>query len=231
MKRVLITGANRGIGLEFVRQLAKKNNEIFACCRNPESAEDLKQLAEKYNNIQVLKLDINEQNSVAALVQNCSGKPIDWLINNAGIYGGQSTQQLGNIDEEEFISVMTTNCLKTLKLTEALLPNIKSSTDKLIVTISSVMGSISESIGGVYSYRASKAALNCVMRALALDVMDEGIKVLLLHPGWVQTQMGGENALISTSLSVEKMLHEIESNKDNAHAECLRRFDGQNAPW
>lgn len=226
MKTALITGANKGIGLEFVRQLKNKGYYIFGCCRNPAKANELNELADE-----VIQLDVTNDNDIESLKQILNHRPIDLLVNNAGITG-QSGVTIGNVDRENFISVLNVNCISVVKLSDALLPNIQSSEEKNILVVSSRMGSIGDnSSGRSYAYRASKAALNCVMRSFAIDVKAMGIHVMLIHPGWVKTDMGGENALVDVQTSVVGMLNQATKKFSKSYADVLYRFDGEVVEW
>ncbi|MBA2655883.1 MAG: SDR family oxidoreductase [Tatlockia sp.] len=231
MRTVLITGANRGLGLEFTRQLAEQNIQVIATCRQPAKADLLKQLAKAYPNILIAKLDVGNDNSIAELITTLGDTAIDWLINNAGIAGEQGVT-VGNINRDNFLKVIDVNCLGPLKLSEAFLPNLLMGEDKLIVTISSIMGNISTNNSGrSYAYRASKAALNCTMHSLALDVAETGIQVLTLHPGWVKTDLGGVEADLDAEDSVSGMLQVIEAKKADCHAEVMYDYAGNIVPW
>ena len=226
MKNALITGANKGIGLEFVRQLKSKGYAVLGCCRHPEKAHELNELADE-----VFQLDVTNDQNIAALKQTLNNRPIDLLVNNAGISGEQGVT-IGNINRENFINVFNVNCISVVKLSEALLPNLLASEEKNILVVSSRMGSISDNDSGKsYAYRASKAALNCVMRSFAIDVKAQGIHVMLIHPGWVKTDMGGTNALIDAQTSVEGMLKQAEKQFSKSHAAILHRFDGGVVAW
>jgi short-subunit dehydrogenase len=226
MKNALITGANKGIGLEFVRQLKNKGYYIFGCCRHPEKANELHELADE-----VIQLNVTNDNDIASLQRTLNDRPIDLLVNNAGISGNQGVT-IGNVDRENFINVLNVNCISVVKLSDALLPNLQLSDEKNILVISSRMGSISDNDSGrSYAYRASKAALNCVMRSFAIDVKAKGINVMLIHPGWVKTDMGGINALIDVQTSVEGMLNQAEEQFSKSHADMLHRFDGEVVAW
>lgn len=230
MKTILITGANRGIGLEFARQLSL-HHRVIATCRNPDAAHDLQKLAQQSSGLSVYPLDVLEDASIKSLSAQLAHYPIDWLINNAGI-AGMSGVTVGNIERENFLQVLNTNCLSVLKVSEAFLPQLKASRDKLIICISSRMGSIAENEEGrSYAYRASKAALNCAMRSFAIDVAPQGIQVLLLHPGWVQTSLGGPNGPTPPPVSVKNMLGVIDSCRKMSHAEVLHSYDGSLIPW
>lgn len=231
MKAVLISGANRGIGLEFVKELAARGMRIFATCRHPGDAEALQQLSQSNENISIHQLDVTKDEHIQDLAKQLSETPIDWLINNAGI-GGEKGVTIGNIDRENFLHVLDVNCVGALKLSDALLPQIKKSQDKLIICISSRMGSISDNdTGQRYAYRTSKAALNCAMRSFALDVEKDDVNVMLLHPGWVETDLGGEEALLTPEQSVSSMLEVIDRHKADSHAEVLLRYDGGKIDW
>lgn len=231
-KTILITGANRGIGLEFVRQLCEtKDTDIIACCRDPKNAAELSRLAEHNNHISIFKLDVTDDAQIKNLAEKLQDKPLDWIINNAGVSGDQGVSA-GNIDRNNFLKVLNVNCLSPLKICDSFLTNLKKGRDKLIVCISSQMGSISDNkTGRSYAYRTSKAALNCAMRSFAIDCEVEGIKVILLHPGWVQTDMGGNEALIDVQTSVSGMLRTIQAKKDSSHGDKLYTFDGKVIDW
>lgn len=231
METVLITGSNRGIGLEFVKQFLAKEKRVIACCRRFKQAMDLQDLAKNNNLLSIYELDVCDETQIAKVAKELSPKPIDILINNAGIYGERRVE-LGNIERSNFLKVMDVNCLGTLKVAEAFAPHVGKSQRKIMVTISSQMGSITDnSSGGSYAYRASKAALNAVMRSFALDVQNIGIKAMTLHPGWVKTDMGGHNALISAKQSVTGMIEQIDRYGADDHAEVFRRFDGKTIQW
>ncbi len=231
MKRIVITGANRGIGFEFVRQLSQHNYQVLACYKDPEHCDDLKLFCKLNSNVQPLQLDVSNDMSIRGLAKELGDQPIDWLINNAGIQGEHGVT-IGNIDRANFINLMNVNCFGALKLSEKLLPNLQNGQDKLIVAISSALSSISEhQIGRSYAYRSSKAALNCVMRSFAQDAMQFNIKAMVLNPGWVKTRIGGPKAPIDVQTSVSGMLNVIEKYKENSHAEVMRSFDDTTIKW
>jgi len=226
---VLISGASRGLGLEFTQQYAEAGWHVIACCRTPDDAVELQKLHKKYRSIAIMPLDITSASSVENLSTALAGKPIDLLINNAGIYG-QPHQQLGNLDIQDLIHVYATNAIAPLKLSEALIENIKNSKLKTIVSITSLMASITDNhSGGAYSYRASKAALNMMMKTLSNDLENFGIRVLLLHPGWVQTDMGGAKAPLEAAVSVAGMRKVIEATIDVTG--CFFDYQGRSLLW
>ena len=227
MKTALVTGANRGLGLEFAHQLKNKGYHVIGCCRQPSAAKELHSIANE-----VIQLDVTNDQDINALKNTLAHRPIDLLVNNAGI-SGESGVTLGNVDRENFINVLNVNCISVIKLSDALLDNLLLSEEKSIIVISSRMGSIADNDRGKsYAYRASKAALNCVMRSFAIDVQEKGVKVILMHPGWVRTRMGGNDAIIDAYTSVEGILKQAELHLPHSHADKVHRFDGDGIiPW
>jgi len=226
--RVLITGANRGLGLEFARQYAQNGWQVLACCRAPQLADALQALAKTHSNIQVLALDVADFAQIDALAQQLINIEIDLLINNAGIYPDSSST---HINTNDWLDAFTVNSISPYKITTALSPHVAKSRLKKIATLTSKMGSIDDNTsGGSYIYRSSKAAANMVMKSLSIDLQPLGISVVTLHPGWVQTDMGGSNALIDTKTSVTGMRRVI----DHLSLATTGRFiayDGQPIPW
>jgi NAD(P)-dependent dehydrogenase (short-subunit alcohol dehydrogenase family) len=226
MPTVLVTGANRGLGLEFVRQYATDGWRVHACCRAPQKAGELKEVA---GDVTVHPLDVADTASVAALARALHGESIDVLVNNAGVYGRR--QSLGRIDYDEWLDVLRTDTLAPVALTEALLPNLERGEGKRVALITSQMGSIADNTsGGVYAYRSAKAALNAAGRSLAVDLKPGGIIVLLLHPGWVRTDMGGSGGKIDAAESVAALRDGIADAKP-AHSGRFFRYDGREIPW
>lgn len=227
-KTVLITGANRGIGLEFVRQYANKGWHVIATCRQPDQAEALQTLVS--DKIQVLPCDIADQKSVSCLSEQLKDVALDCLINNAGAYSSKG-ERFDNVTAENMLAVFRTNTLGTLAVCQAFEPQLRKGEDKLIVVISTKVSSIADNrSGGSYSYRASKTALNMVMKNVAIDLADTGIHVLLLHPGWVKTEMGGPNALITVEESVAGMCNVVGDARQYASPSFMD-YSGQEIPW
>jgi NAD(P)-dependent dehydrogenase (short-subunit alcohol dehydrogenase family) len=206
MPSTLITGANRGIGLEFARQYLADNWQVYASYRDPSSASELRRMADgSGGKLQVLSMDVGDLASVKAAALELQGKPIDLLLNNAGI-GGPRGQTIGNIDYETWARVLEVNTLGPMRVAEAFVDNVARSERKLIVTITSGMGSIGDNAsGGAFAYRSSKAAVNMVMRSLAIDLASRGITCVVMNPGWVQTDMGGPHARLTAAESVAAM--------------------------
>lgn len=231
MTTILITGANRGLGLEFCKQYAQENWNVIACCREPEKATDLTKLANEFSNISVLRLNVSDLNQIDQLAKQLDGIAIDVLLNNAGIYGDESGHGFGNLDYEQWQKNMTVNVFAPVKLTEALLPNLQRGEQKKVVAMSSLMGSIEDNgSGGSILYRSSKSALNSAMKSIAIDNKQKEIAILILHPGWVKTDMGGSNAPMEIQESVSKMRETIANFTLEQSGEFLR-YDGKQLPW
>jgi NAD(P)-dependent dehydrogenase (short-subunit alcohol dehydrogenase family) len=227
MASVLITGANRGLGLAFVRSYAGDGWKVHACCRQPEKAKTLKQVE---GDVEIHRLDVTDGLSVAALTRGLGDEPIDVLINNAGLFGPRKGR-LGNIAYDDWLQVFETNVLAPLRVTEKFLEHVAASERKLIVNISSKMGSITATSGGnQYIYRSSKAALNMVSKNLAIDLRDKGISVIAVHPGWVRTDMGGPDADLSPEDSVAGMRNIIDSAGPQQSGRFFS-YNGEELPW
>lgn len=206
MTTVLVTGANRGLGLEFCRQYAQAGWKVLACCREPAKAAQLLALAEHYPALSLHALDVGDFAGIDALAGELDGESIDVLLNNAGIYGDTARHGFGALDYSRWRETLTVNSLAPVKMAEAFLPQVARSQRKLIVAITSLMGSMSDnSSGGSILYRSSKAALNAAMKTLSIDLRDRGVGVLILHPGWVKTDMGGDNAPTDAAESIAGM--------------------------
>ncbi|CCN33106.1 putative Carbonyl reductase [Vibrio nigripulchritudo SO65] len=209
MSHVVITGANRGIGLALVKQYLALNWTITATYRSEETAQDLIELAETNPQLTAQLLDVTDYNAVSELATQLG--TVDMLINNAGYYGPKG-YGFGNTDPEEWRKVIEINTIAPLKLVELLYDNLKASDTKTVICVSSKVGSMAENTsGGGYIYRSSKAALNSVVKSLHNDLSAQGFKVAAVHPGWVLTEMGGPNALITTEVSAEGLVKVIAS--------------------
>jgi NAD(P)-dependent dehydrogenase (short-subunit alcohol dehydrogenase family) len=227
--RIVVTGANRGIGLELVRQLKARGDEVHACAREPEKATELRTLG-----VRVHQLDVRDANSVRALKASLGDQPVDVLFNVAGVNGGpkQSIRQM--TDDLELRDVMDTfdvNAVGALRVAVALLPNIRRGSAKKIVHLTSGMGSIADNgSGGYYAYRMSKAALNMASKSLAVDLKGEGIISFVINPGWVQTDMGGRGAPVTVGDSVAAILRETDKATLADSGEFLN-WKGNRYPW
>jgi NAD(P)-dependent dehydrogenase (short-subunit alcohol dehydrogenase family) len=226
MPTVLITGANRGIGLEFARSFAADGWTVHACCRQPDKAPGLKALA---GEVAVHRLDVTDGLQVAGLARELADQPIDLLLNNAGIYGPRTG--FGETDYDAWAPVFRVNTMAPLRMAERFVAQVARSERRLIVNISSRMGSIGDNAGGGgYIYRSSKAALNMVVKSLSVDLAGRGIAVVAFHPGWVRTDMGGHEAAIAAAESVAGMRAVIErlGPADNGK---FFNYDGAEIPW
>jgi NAD(P)-dependent dehydrogenase (short-subunit alcohol dehydrogenase family) len=231
MTTILITGANRGLGLEFVRQCGALGWRILACCRIPDRAAELKQLAAASpERVTLHRLDVADRPQIETLAKDLRNEPIDILLNNAGIYTPEGSE-FGHIDYDAWAEVFAVNAMGPMKMAECFLENVARSERKLILGMSSQMGSIAETnYGGHYLYRSSKAALNMVVKCLSHDLRDRGITAVVLNPGWVQTDMGGANAPLKPLESIRGMLQVINrlGPKDSGK---FFSYDGSEVPW
>ena len=227
---ILITGTNRGIGLEFVKHYLKNNEKVIATYRNKNSAKDLLELKNTTSNLSLVELDVSNPNSINEFSSKITDQSIDTFINNAGVFGPRNTK-FGNFNAKEWLDVFNINTIAPLLITQKILKNLRLGKNKKLIFISSKVGSIEENTGGgMYIYRSSKTALNQVIKSLSIDFKDENFIVAALHPGWVQTDMGGPNALIDKKTSVKGMTRVIDSLilKNSGR---FYNYDGSSIPW
>lgn len=231
MSTLLITGANRGLGLEFVKQYAAEGWNVLACCRNPAEATELQRIADASpGRVTLYALDVAELGMIDTLAQQLRGTPIDLLINNAGIYPDRQGG-FGSTDYDAWILAFIVNTMAPLKMAEAFISNLELGQGKTIATVGSKMGSVADNTsGGAYLYRSSKSAANSVVKSLAHDLARRGIRAVILHPGWVKTDMGGPSALIDAKTSIAGMRRTLEQLTD-ADSGCFLGFDGTHIPW
>ncbi|MCX4028609.1 SDR family oxidoreductase [Endozoicomonas sp. SM1973] len=227
---VLITGANRGLGLEAVKQYSEAGWQVIATCRAPDSAIELNQLAKASQSVSVYQLDMNDLKSMTLLAQQLDQQAVDLLWCNAGVYGPKGVG-LGEITADVWMDTLKVNTVAPLLLVQQFLPHIRRSQQKTIALMTSKMGSMGDNTsGGSYIYRSSKAGLNAVGKSLAEDLHSESIKVVLLHPGWVKTDMGGPSGLIDVTTSIKGLRQVVElltlENSGSFYA-----YDGQEIPW
>jgi NAD(P)-dependent dehydrogenase (short-subunit alcohol dehydrogenase family) len=232
MRNLFITGANRGIGLELTRRSLERGDRVFAACRSPENAAQLNYLQERHSDrLLVLPLDVTSGLAITSAVATVQGLSdhLDILFNNAGVAGDESS--LGRVEASELLDTYATNAVAPLMIAQACLPLLRRGKRPVIANITSRMGSIADNgSGGYYGYRASKAALNMLNASLALDLADQGIIAVVLHPGWVRTDMGGAGATLSVEQSVEGLLVVV----DGLGPEDSGRFlswEGEEIPW
>ena len=227
---ILITGANRGIGLELCEQFAVDGWRVLACCRNPADAGDLQALSQGQASIEVFALDVTDHQQLAALAGQLAGRPIDILLNNAGIYGPRGVD-FGDVEAESWREVLEVNTIAPMMLVQALIDQVEASEQKLVAMISSKVGSIADNgSGGGYLYRSSKTALNQVVKSLSIDLAGRGVAVISLHPGWVRTDMGGPNGEISTAESVAGLKAILQAAGLDQSGRFLE-YNGDQIPW
>jgi NAD(P)-dependent dehydrogenase (short-subunit alcohol dehydrogenase family) len=230
MTTVLVTGANRGLGLEFARQYAHEGASVFACCREPRRAGALNALAkEAPGKITVHQVDVADEQSVAKLKKEIGSAPIDIVINNAGVYG-PNHQNAANMDFAGWEETLRINTLGPLRITQAFLANLKAGGEKKVIAITSGMGSIAESSGGYIAYRTSKAGLNMLMHSLAIELKSDGIIAIPLNPGWVKTDMGGSSAPLTPATSISRM-RKLISELQPSDSGKFASHDGREIPW
>ncbi|MDP6653803.1 MAG: SDR family oxidoreductase [Gammaproteobacteria bacterium] len=230
MATALITGCNRGIGLEFVKQMLARGDRVLGACRNPQAALELNALSNSSDELKLFELDVSSQQSMEELPGALQEQPIDIFINNAGVYGPRDSV-FGNVGTGDWIDVLQINSMAPVILTQLLIDNLRQGDGKKLVYITSKMGSIDDNKGGgSYVYRSSKAALNAVVKSIAVDLGNAGFSAAVLHPGWVLTDMGGPNALIDVSTSVSGMLKVIDY-MDAGNSGSFFNYDGSIIPW
>lgn len=221
---VLITGANRGLGLELARQYRDKNYHVIATARNPKKASELNALG-----VQVEQLDVTNQSSIIDLKKKLKNQPIDILINNAGVL--VRDQRIEDVDLDDLTNTIAVNTIGPFRVTQALLPNLYSGKSKTIINITSQLGSITNNNStGLISYRASKAGLNQISRSMSNELHPQGFIVAMIHPGWVRTDMGGASATYSPRESVTKVIKVIDNLKPNDSSKFFD-LNGQELPW
>lgn len=224
MATVLVTGAGRGIGLEFSAQYAADGHTVLACCRAPDRATALKRTG---GDIRILQMDVTDRNAVTECASEITG-PVDILVVNAGIgVGGEG--EFGSLDYEAWKNFINVNLFGAVATCEAFSPHLRKSRGKIAV-ISTKMASIADASGGSMAYRTSKTALNMATRVIAAALAPAGIAVGIFHPGWVATDMGGQNALIDTATSVRGLRARIDGIPVTPSPEFLS-YDGKRIPW
>lgn len=231
MPSILVTGGNRGLGLEWCRQYAAEGWRVFATCRHPEAAADLQALAHQHHLVSLHHLDVTLAESVYALHAELRDQAIDVLVNNAGVYL-EKYAPAGSLRYDDWAETLAVNTLGAMRVTETLLDLVAASRRRLVVAISSHMGAIAEiAAPGDYYYRSSKAALNAAMKGLSLAVRERAVGVLILHPGWVKTRMGGwQAARLTPEESVTGMRRLVEGYQP-AMSGRFFRYDGSEIPW
>lgn len=231
MPTIMVTGSNRGLGFEFAKQYAADGWRVFAACRRPTSADSLRLLAERSRGlVEVVTMDVTDLQSVKHAAVQVGDVAIDILINSAGI-GGKPDQRAGNVDYKSWAAVFDVNTMGPLRVTETFIDHLARSERKLVVTITSGMGSLTDNTsGGSIAYRSSKAAVNMVMRSVAIDFVSRGVACVLVSPGWVKTDMGGPGASIPPTESVTALKRLIET-LGPAQSGKFFHYDGREYSW
>jgi NAD(P)-dependent dehydrogenase (short-subunit alcohol dehydrogenase family) len=231
MPTILITGASRGLGLEFARQYLAEGYAVIAACRHPGKAQALHQLERDFKGVlTVIELDVADSASVKQAAARVAVSTIDILVNCAGVIGAQG-QTIGSLDYDDWTQVLEVNVMGPARVCEAFLDRVAHSDRRLIITITSGMGSLADNTsGGFIPYRTSKAAVNMLMRSAAIDLKPRRITCVVLNPGWVKTDMGGPDAKLSPEESVGAMRRLIAKlgPKDSGR---FYNYDGREYPW
>lgn len=247
MKSILITGCNRGLGLGIVKHLLRLSsppNTIIATCRNLEKAEELRNIAESNKNVHILQLDVKEFNKYDEFVNKLSNivkeDGLNVLFNNAGM--SPKFTRLNLVKSDQLLEAYLTNTMAPIMLSKSVGPLLKKAAKSnkagpmgvqkaAIINMSSMLGSVElNTTGGLYPYRCSKAALNIASKSLSLDLKDDGILVTCLHPGWVKTDLGGNNAPMEINDSVSSIV-KLLYNLNEQHNGGFYDFDGKSMPW
>jgi NAD(P)-dependent dehydrogenase (short-subunit alcohol dehydrogenase family) len=236
MPTVLVTGANRGLGLEFTRQYCDAGWQVIATCRDPAGAAELQALRSQHPGLEIEVLDVGDFATIDALAARLAGRPMDVLLNNAGVFGPKPgaeqdlRQNFGSMDYEVWTEVLRVNLMAPMKMAEAFVDHVAASTQKKIVAISSTEGSSPNAKGGIYAYRTSKAALNMLMQNLAPDLAPRGIVTAAFCPGWIRTRMGGPRAPLEAPPSIAGLRRVIDGlTPENSGKFWL--WTGERLPW
>jgi len=228
---ILITGANRGIGLELSRVFSQYDWDVIACCRKPDEALALESIqAASEGRLKIKQLDVTSDEQISKLAADLTQKNLDILLNNAGIFGPEQ-QDFGFMDENLWLETYRVNTIGPYKLSRALLDNVARSQRRIIATITSEMGSMANnSSGDYYAYRSSKAAANMVVKNLSLDLHRKSITCVALHPGWVRTRLGGSRAPLSPEESAAGLFKILTSLEEKNNGSFLD-YQGRHIPW
>jgi len=249
-KNVFITGCNRGIGLELSKHVLDrlKPENLIVTCRDPGVATELNELASKYGNLHVVKLDVRDTEKYADVVAKVDeitgGEGINLLINNAGVLTSNPPQNsIFALEKDNLLYHLEVNTVAPIMLTKAFLPLLEKASVRVggsspvgigkatILNISTKVASIEDnSGGGMYCYRSSKTALNMLTKCMSLELKEKGILTALMHPGWVKTDMGGNNAPLTTEASASGIVNVLETLGETDNGKFFQ-FDGKEIPW
>lgn len=230
--KILISGANRGLGLELTHQLLQQGEMVFATCRTPEEASQLDALLTEYGDrLHVVQMDVADDQSVAEAFTAVSNQAdsLDWIINNAGINLRQGFKQF---DANDMLLTLNINAVGVMRVATTFFDLLKKGDQPKLVNISSQLGSLEKARPGwgTYGYNSSKSAMNMITRHLSFDLGKEGIIVITMHPGWVQTDMGGQNAAVTTNDSASGII-EVVSNLAMEDNGKFYVYSGEEHPW
>jgi NAD(P)-dependent dehydrogenase (short-subunit alcohol dehydrogenase family) len=230
---VLITGSNRGIGLEIARIYAQRGWKVIATARRPEAADDLKVIRKEFPNLSIVQLDVTDHPRIDALAAEYRDQPIDILINNAGISGGHENAKFGEMNYDVYYEIHRVNVIGPTKMAEAFLPSIAKSEQKKIINITSGQGSIAKTWGCCTFYRTSKAALNMMMRNISIELKKKGITVGLISPGFVKTGFtpGLDLPMMITPVESATKVVAVIDDYDLEDTGTFLGKDGQTWPW
>lgn len=233
LMKIFITGANRGIGLELARQYLQRGDNVYAACRTPDQASELNQLQDQHSDrLTILQLEVANDDHIEAVGEKLEQitDSLDILINNAGVSIGRD-DNFENLTSKNLLDVFRINSVAPVMIAQRLLSLLRKGNNPKLINISSQLGSLERKrSGGRYSYNASKAALNMFSRALAFDLRSDGIITIMIHPGWVQTDMGGGGAPLTVQESAEGLINTINNLTVNDLGHFLQ-WDGSELPW
>jgi len=223
MATIVITGCDTGLGVEFARQYAAEGHKVYATCLSPETAQETRAIA---GDVEVQKLDMTDHTGIAAFAASLGGRPVDILLNNAGI--GRPHPPFGETDYANWRRILETNLIGPMKLVETLVENVAASELKMMAFVSSRMGSIAlNQSGGSYAYRSSKAGLNMLVKGLAIDLAPRHISVIALHPGWAATEPGGRVPVEESVAGMRGVIHRAGRH----HTGIFQTYHDQPLPW
>jgi NAD(P)-dependent dehydrogenase (short-subunit alcohol dehydrogenase family) len=230
MGNVIITGANRGIGLELAKAYANSGDRVFAFCRSPSDAAKLNELAASSGGkVSAHAMDVGDGASIAAGKAAVGDAPLDILINNAGVLGG-NPQTIDSIDFDAWMDALKIMTIGPFRVVQAFLPNLKKAANPKIMTVTSQLAASTWPYGTTYAYSSAKAGVNKVMQTLALDLKNDMIAVSMIHPGWVKTDMGGPGADITpeeSAAGIKKVIAGL-SMEDTGK---FYKWNGDIHPW
>jgi NAD(P)-dependent dehydrogenase (short-subunit alcohol dehydrogenase family) len=233
MKRILITGASRGIGLEICTQLIADGHDVLATYRSEKTANSLLDLNDSAKNLHTFEMDVNSSDSVKSAMSEIAKRfsSLDLVFNNAGIL---DWSPLDEVSSDAFRSIYETNVIGVFRVSEAAIPLLRNGNEPLIVNLSSRLGSIelrgNSQLGGAIAYQCSKAALNMLTKQMSIDYAKHGVRTISISPGWVKTDMGGEEAKYEVSESVELFLSRINQLPPESNGIFMGE-DGEIIPW